>query len=117
MILESFIAKLNANIFLREFSFAKNTFLLSSGQEVEFADHVIWIGDSLIIYQLKEREVQSQTTQDSEIKWFENKVIKKAVKQIRATINFINSKETIIIENQRNIKIHMNGQEVKKCLK
>ncbi len=50
MTLEEFLAALNANIFLREFSFAKNEFSPAPGEEVEFADHVIWIDDLLIIF-------------------------------------------------------------------
>ena len=55
MLTENFLSGINDNIFLREFSFNKNKFNLNPQEEVEFADHVIWIDDLLIIFQLKER--------------------------------------------------------------
>lgn len=51
------LAALNAWHFFREFTYARNTFRPAPGQEFELADSLIWLGDLLIAYQLKEREL------------------------------------------------------------
>jgi hypothetical protein len=49
-LLSAFVASLNANLFLREFSFARTCFTPPGGTEVELADHVVRVGDLLLFY-------------------------------------------------------------------
>ncbi len=100
-LLEDLLAELNKNVFYREFSFSKNKFTPAPGQEMEFADHVVWIDDLLMIYQLKQREAGSTESEESERKWFRDSVIKKGSKQIRDTLGFLKKHTEIRIENQR----------------
>lgn len=79
-LLEDFLAKLNENIFYREFSFSRNDFHPSPGEKKEFADHVVWIDDLLIIFQLKQRTSGKSPTEASERNWFKSKVLGKATK-------------------------------------
>lgn len=115
--LEEYLAQLNANIFLKEFSFAKNEFRPSPRREVEFADHVIWLDDLLILFQLKERGSIGQPTEESEKNWFEKKVLKKATKQIRDTLNYLNEHNEIHIRNQRGYVFNISTQAKNRLIK
>lgn len=106
--LEEAISKINSNIFLKEFTFSKNKFKSSSRQELEFADNVVRVEDFMIIYQLKERDTESNTTID-ELKWFDNKVIHKGVKQIKDTLKYINANHDIDLTNHRGHKLNFNN--------
>lgn len=101
MVFEDELATLNEWHFFREFTYSKMTFRPTPSQEAELADSIIWIGDFLAVYQLKEREVQSATTPDAEKRWFEKKVLKQATRQIRDTLNYLNNAQAIEIRNHR----------------
>jgi hypothetical protein len=112
MVAEEFLSGLNANIFLREFSFDKNQFRLSSNEEVEFADHVIWIDDLLFIFQVKERENDVFSTEENENKWFTKKVLGKATKQIRDSVQYLFQQKNISIQNQRGYKFELTTDSI-----
>lgn len=101
MTLESHISQINENIFFKEFSFSRNEFSPHQESELEFADHVIWLDDLLITFQLKERDLSGVHTLETEITWFEKKVLGKATKQIRDTLRYLNTYEEINITNER----------------
>lgn len=115
--LEDYLAELNANIFLKEFSFAKNQFSPSPGEELEFADHVTWLDDLLLLYQLKERGGVKSTSENSEKNWFENKVLKKATKQIRDTLDYLQKYDNISIQNQRGYIFNVSNLTVAHLIK
>jgi hypothetical protein len=102
---------------LREFSFSENTFCPRPGQEVEFADHAIWIDDLLLLYQLKERARVSSTSPERERRWFQKKVLRDATKQVRDTLRYLEAQPEISITNQRghtiNIKEYSSTRVVK----
>ena len=77
MSLEKRIAAIARTIFLPEFSFASNRFQVEKVGELELADHVVWADDVLIAIQMKERENGLP-----EANWFDDKVLKKATKQV-----------------------------------
>lgn len=108
--LEEAISVINSNVFLKEFTFSKNKFNSSTKQELEFADNVVRVEDFMIVYQLKERDAESNTSND-ELKWFDNKVIKKGVKQIKDTLRYINEKQDINLTNHRGHKLNFNNAE------
>lgn len=106
MLAKEYLSLINGNIFLREFSFDKNQFKLSRENEVEFADHVIWIDDLLLIIQLKEREKKNDNAKNFE-KWLTKKVIGKATKQIRDSLDYLYSLNIVEIQNQRGDKFSL----------
>jgi hypothetical protein len=98
-LLSHFIANLNTNVFLREFSFSQTRFTpTAGGTQVELADHVVRIGHLLFLYQLKERDSSATTTID---KWLKKKVVTRATKQIRATTQLLNSHAPVLVANER----------------
>ena len=93
------ISRLNSNFFFKEFTFSKNKFKTDEkGKELELADNVIWLDDLLLINQIKEQDKTSDSDSD---KWFQNKILNKAVKQIKDTIRYFEIYNDIIIENER----------------
>ena len=98
---EDKISKLNEFYFFREFTYSKNKFRTNNGQEVEVADNIVYLDDIFIVFQIKERTLVKETTPIKEDNWFENKVQKKATKQIRDTIQYLNDYDEIILNNER----------------
>jgi hypothetical protein len=99
---QSFIRKkLHSLLFLEEFVFSRNKFSPPSSSELEFADAVVMLGDVLLIYQIKERSIEENQNEDTERNWFKSKVIKKATKQIRDTIHFLQTYSEIRVPNER----------------
>lgn len=117
MNLEELIAQLNANIFLKEFSFSKNNFTPKDSSELELADHVIWLNDLMIIYQIKERTGEKNSV-NSEKKWFEKKILQNAKNQIRDTIIYFKKYDNeIIIPNQRGHIFNIQFNKIKIFIK
>jgi hypothetical protein len=101
MSFEEDIARLNEFYFFREFTFSENTFRKSPTEEVELADNIVWLDEPLIVYQLKERQPQSDTTSEKEQRWFKRKIIDSAKRQIRDTLNYLQNHSNIQIKNHR----------------
>ncbi len=96
---EAYISHLNSNFFFKEFSFSRNKFNLDEkGEQLELADNVVWLDDLLLISQIKERD---KTAKGDSINWFKNKVLGKAVKQIKDTIKYFDIYNDIYIQNER----------------
>jgi hypothetical protein len=101
MAFEDELAALNEWHFFREFTYSKSTFRPAPSQEVELADSIIWIGNLLVVYQLKEREARGATTVEAEKRWFESKVLRQATRQVRDTLTYLNEARAIEIRNHR----------------
>jgi len=101
MSFEENIAKLNELFFFREFTFSETTFRPTTTREIELADNVIWLDELLIVFQLKEREASNIKTSEDEKQWFDNKVRKKATKQIRDTLQYLETNNIIELQNHR----------------
>src|ERR1700733_12758310 len=86
---EDALGKLNSDFFFREFTFSSNTFAPTPSEELELADKIVWLDDLLMLYQLKERSVESETTADKERAWFESVVIDHGTRQIRDTLSYL----------------------------
>ena len=99
---ENIITKINVNIFYKEFTFDKNDFYPEDGKK-ELADNVLWIDNLLFVIQIKERNIDKATTNADN--WFNNKVLKKAKKQISNTLEYFNKYDKIPIKNCRNQSI------------
>lgn len=63
---ESEINNLNKTYFFKEFTFSKNTFKLSDNQEVEVADSLVFLGGILFAFQLKQRDLGFNSTEEKE---------------------------------------------------
>ncbi len=100
--LEKYISELNSNVFFREFSYARNKFSPEPKNELEFSDNVVWIDDLMITFQMKERNISGDTNADKEEKWFNDKVIGTATKQIRNTLGYLKDYDEIHLTNGRN---------------
>jgi len=98
---ENDVAVINSNFFFKEFTFSKNKFKVrETDKELELADNVIWLDDLLIIYQIKERN-NVVDDKDKVINWFNQKVTKKAVKQIKDTLKYFENYDGIVIQNEK----------------
>lgn len=107
---EDIVSKINVNVFFREFTFSKNDFkALDTNQQLEFADNVVWLDELFFIYQIKDRESNSV----NDIKWFDNKVLNKGVKQIKSTLKYISTYPEILIENEKGHKLDIT--QARKC--
>ena len=96
---EKIVSFINSNIFFKEFTFSRNEFITPDGKsQFQLADNVVWLDDILFIYQIKDR---NSSADGSETKWFESKVQKKAVKQIKGSLGYIKEYEDITITNER----------------
>ena len=115
--LEELVARLNTLAFFREFSFSKNKFFPKPGQEVEFADSVVWLGNHLTVLQLKERDQREASDAEAEKKWFEAKVIRKASKQIRDSLRFLSENKKIKLKNERDHEFEIISSEMETILK
>ena len=115
-LLQDVLNALNANVFYREFSFSKNVFYPRRGQTEEFADHAIWIDDILIIFQVKERNT-GQSSEEMDRRWFQNKVLAKATRQVRNTLGFLKDYPEINIKNQREHVFNVSGASLKHIIK
>ncbi len=98
---EHAITSINQNVFYKEFTFDKNEFYPTPGEQKELADNIILLDDLLFIIQIKERNKDEIKTAIDENKWFNNVVLKKAKKQIKDSIDFFNSHPHILITNRR----------------
>src|SRR5262245_6535222 len=95
------LATLNEWHFFREFTYSKTTFRPSPTQELELADSLVWIGNLLLAYQVKERMLDGDTDPDQEARWFERKVLGRATRQVRDTLTYLESHEAIVVRNHR----------------
>lgn len=95
------LAALNEWHFFREFTYSQTTFQPAPGQEVELADSLIWLGNALFAFQLKERMAEPGATADTEKRWFERKVLKQATKQMRDTVKYLQANNAIAVRNHR----------------
>lgn len=96
------LADLNEWHFFQEFVYSRTTFRpLPPQTEVELADNVLWLGNILFAFQLKERIAVDNATAETERKWFEKKVVDQATRQIRDTLHYLEKNPTISLTNHR----------------
>ena len=115
-LLEEFVAEINRGIYYREFSFTKNSFTPLPGHTKEFADHVIWIDDLVMLFQIKER-TKADDNEAAAARWFQSKVIGSGTRQVRDTLGFFQEFPSITIENQRGHRFDVAQANVKHCVK
>ncbi len=111
---ENLVNILNQSHFYKEFSFTKNEFFPEPGSEQQFADHVVWLRDVLIIYQIKERASRDSSSIESERTWFRKKVLGLGKKQIKDSLAFLRRCPNIRIANQRRDVFDINTPDIKR---
>ncbi|QND63679.1 hypothetical protein HB777_07050 [Mesorhizobium loti] len=117
MTLEEFIGQQNGTTFWKEFTFTQLKLRVAGG-EAELADNVVWFGDVAIIIQMKERVAETEDP-EAERRWFNNKVMKTAIKQIKDSMRFLDERGSIPVSNIRNQSFELrkaNLREVKKVV-
>lgn len=117
MSFEDELAALNEWHFFREFTYSRMTFQPAPGQEVELADNLIFLGDLLLAYQLKERETAPGANADTERRWFERKVLRQATRQVRDTLDYLNANKRIEVRNHRGHTFHLSMDSVRELHK
>ena len=116
--IQSFISKeLHSLLFLEEFVFSQNKFSPPAGSEIELADAVVMLGDVLLIFQIKERFSREAGDAEAERRWFTSKVIRKATKQLRDTLYYLNSYSEIRMPNERGHIFNLAGGAYTNILK
>ena len=101
MTFENDIASLNEHFFFKEFTYSTNTFRPSPSTQLELADSIVWLDDTVIIFQLKERGVSSPTISDKETVWFDKKVIALGTRQVRDSLRYLDVHQNIRLRNHR----------------
>jgi hypothetical protein len=112
MTLEDLTAGLNGTTFCREFTFSKTKFSPQPKQEVELADGIVRIGPLAYVFQLKERSGETDDP-EAERKWFHNKVLGKATKQIRDSLWYLSEQDSISLTNDQGHSFDVRGDELK----
>ncbi|HVY07843.1 MAG TPA: hypothetical protein VHB46_17850 [Burkholderiales bacterium] len=107
------LANLNAYYFFKEFVYSANTFAPAPGEEVELADSLMWLGDTLIAFQLKERAAVQDATIETEKRWFEQKILRKGTHQVRDTVKYLGANPEISLKNHRGDTLQLSFEKIK----
>lgn len=110
---EETVTLINQNLFFKEFTFDKNDFKIENGNTLELADNVLWLDDLLIVIQIKEKS--SDTTDDASLrKWFENKILRSARKQVKSTLEYLETYDSIKIKNGQGQEYDIKEAQIRK---
>lgn len=116
-IAEEYVKVVNDNMFLREFTFNENELKNEDNQEIELADNIVWLDEILLLIQVKWRNPKEVGTEEQEVKWYNNKVLKNAKGQIKSTINYFEEIKNLEVENGRGFKFDLSKAPVEKSRK
>lgn len=111
MTLEEFTAQLNSATFWKEFTYSETWFYPRPKDKVELADGIVLIGPLAFVYQLKERTDASDDP-ETERRWFNNKVLGKATKQIRDSLRYLAENDSITLKNSQGHAVDVKGPEL-----
>lgn len=107
MTFEKQLAELNESFFFQEFTYSKTTFRPTPQDEVELSDHILWVDDVAVVYQLKERNLSATSDPASEERWYERKVLGVGTKQIRTTMEYLAAHKAIELANHRGDRLEL----------
>lgn len=99
--LESFIKSLHNDFYFKEYTYSQTQFAPPGSSLIELADNIIWLDDIFFIIQMKQRKPNAGDTVTDVEKWFDSKVQKKAVNQIKNTLLHLTSRKEISISNDK----------------
>lgn len=115
---QTFIGKHhNALVFFHEFVFSSTKFTPIGASEVEFADGVVLLGDTLIVFQMKERAQADAGDADAERRWFKDKVMAKGTKQVRDTLGHLASGGEILVPNEHGDRFNLAANQYAETIK
>jgi hypothetical protein len=108
-LLEQIISEHHKHYFFKELTFSVMDLPYNNGS-LDFADNLVYLDGTAIVYQMKERTVLESTSKAEE-KWFKKNVLYKAVKQIKDSTRLIYERTELEFKNQRDhsIKISKYG--------
>jgi len=99
---EEIIQQFNSSVFLKEFTFFPKEIKKSKAMR-ELTDGLIWLGDSAIFFQIKERGKTPQKPSESrQIKWFDKNVLGDAVRQMMGSLRTFETSKEVDFWNLRN---------------
>lgn len=117
MTFEEEISSLNQAYFFKEFTYSQTTFIPQSQTELELADNLVWLEDSLIVFQVKERATQDDVIPEREERWYNRKVLGVGTRQIRDTLTYINTHDNISLSNHRGHQFDLESSSIEKIHK
>jgi hypothetical protein len=94
-LLERFVSDLNGNVFLREFAFSSSEILLPGVGTIQIADHLVFLDEYALVVQLKQRDSNASATRDDLNAWFDRKVRRVAVTQLRDTLAYLQEHDSL----------------------
>lgn len=107
---EDSLARINQDYFLREFTYSSSRFRSVSGQELELCDGAIWLDETLILSQAKQRNRDDATNSvDIEAKWFAKKVNKEAVGQLADSVRYLQTAASLPLINRHGQELDFSG--------
>lgn len=96
---ERLVKDISEAMFLKDFIFYENVFKKRDGNEDEFSDHFLLLDDLLLMIEVKDRN--SDLAQQSDAKWFDNKIKHVAKDQIKKNVKLYKNGEDITLRNAR----------------
>ncbi|TKJ40573.1 hypothetical protein CEE36_09295 [candidate division TA06 bacterium B3_TA06] len=112
---EEIIRQFNSSYFLKEFTFFPRKISKSKGGTREISDGLIWLGDSVIFFQTKERgKVQKKPTEERQIKWFGKNVLGSAVCQMMGSLRTFEARREVDFWNLRGQRRRIKYSALKK---
>jgi hypothetical protein len=106
-------AQLNGHFFFRQFTYSKGTFRPTPTDEVELSDNLLWLGDVVVAFQLKERDAVPNATQESEARWLARKVVTRGTRQVRDTLEYLRAHEVIELQNNQGDRFGLKSSTIK----
>lgn len=104
-LLEDLNAHLNANVFLRAFSFSSAQLPVVDAGKVQLANHLVLLDGIGFIFQLNERDRRGASRLTELEKWFATDVLKKGVRQIRQTRDLLRAYVSISLVNRHGHRV------------
>ena len=96
---EEIISLISSKFFLKQFTYSE-IYVLKDSQEQEFCDCMLEFSNVYICIQIKEKSDKVKVTPE---KWFKDRVLNKAKKQLRDTFNYFKNEEYKIFSKNRGI--------------
>ena len=101
---EEIISLISSKFFLKQFTYSE-IYVLKDSQEQEFCDCMLEFSNVYICIQIKEKSDKVKVTPE---KWFKDRVLNKAKKQLRDTFNYFKNEEYKIFSKNTELHIDRN---------
>ena len=81
--------------FFKEFTYSANKFFHQK-QSLQAGDCIVSLDEILLIFEIKNRNLSAVRSSEEEEKWFYNKVLNHAKKQIKNTLNYLGNNDFLV---------------------